>query len=196
MEEKMYFPKTGISIGLLQGLSVSVYRGAAYDDFGVTHFTAYNVAKPSNLENNQKPDLDTGAGGYLGGIGGSIDTKASTFKEAFEKWGFSVGAGGGVVLGAGYTATNENSIDGINAEIGFGGFGASVGMNGGGNTNYLQSISVSYNEAKSIGVWNGATKQWSVEDIKPIYDKKGKISGFSGTVFSSNVGLSGTYENT
>ncbi len=189
----MYFAKSTVGVGMGVGFSISLYRGTAYDNYGVTHFTLANIAHPENLDDNYKPALVMGAGGYMGGVGGSYDWKAETFKEAIEKWGFSMG-GGGLVTGAvGFTSTSEDSADGINAEIGFLGGGLKVGANGGGNLHYVESISVSYGQAKMIG---GGS--WFVENKKPIYDKNGKITGYSGTVFKhfSIFGLFSSTENT
>lgn len=191
----MYYAKSTAGVGSGVGVSISLYRGTAYDNYGITHFTFSSFGLPSDIENNTEPPIVLGAGGYLGGVGGSIDWKAKSYRVAIEKWGFSISGGSVVIVGMGYTAKSEDSIDGINAELGFGGFGLSVSGTGGGEINFKESISVSYGESMLIGNRFGSSRQWFVADEKPILDNNGNIIGYSGSVFSHIFGLSHTFKN-
>jgi len=181
---KMYFSKTTVGAGYVAGISISAYRGTAYDDYGVTHFSAWQLATPNDLDNTRTPNLILGAGGYLGGVGIQIDKEEKSFRKAFEKWTLNVTGGALVMGGLNFSAKDENSMDGFGAEIGFGGFGLKGGLGSGGDTHYNEAISVSHSEAKKIG----SLSRWFVYNKEPIRDKKtGDITGYSGDVFTKNI---------
>ena len=186
-EVKIYYAKTNAGAGFIAGVNASAYRGTAYDNYGVTHFSAYNIAVPNNLDNTRTPNLMIGAGGYLGGVGFQIDWTEKSFRNAFEKWNLSVSVGVGRKTGVVGTinmgATNENSADSFGIDVGFGGFGSKGSFGSGGDTHYNESISVSHGEAKVIGSYS----RWHVDNKEAIYDKNGNITGYSGVVFSKNI---------
>ena len=179
----LYYAKTTIGAGSFVGTRFAAYRGRANDNFGVTHFT-FTVNATYNTKDMERyrPAITFGAGGYLGGIGILTNERADSFNEAAEEWGFSIGGGAIVTFSLGLTGDNNKSVEGWTAEIGFCGVGLSVGGEGGGNVNYVESISVSYEQANKIG----NNKLWSVEFQEAIYNERREIIGYSGSIHKRN----------
>ena len=81
----------------------------------------------------------------------------------------------GYHVGAGVIAYGEDSFDGISIQGGLG-RGFELGFSSGGNTNVVSSISVSYEEANTLGV-----SIWSVDNQELCVNDKGQAY-FSGKV--------------
>ena len=121
--------------------------------------------------------------GVIIGAGGSFDVvasydwKAEYFIQSVSKTNISISGGPGYNVGAGVIASGEDSFDGISIQGGWGG-GIELGFSSGGNTNVISSISVSYEEANTLGVsiWSVDNQELRVNDKGQAYFS-GKVNG-------------------
>ena len=165
-EVKVFMAKASGCCGIGVGISGSIFRGTAHDDFGVTHFsgTSYMVG--------------TIDGGIFGvdinvGLQFAYDSYYSSFYDYSDN-SFAANApiqihgnyGGGI----GYLAHSEDKLDGIVIDAGIGrGLSLSFGND---NTNFHEAISVSYNEANIINGDSFLSTTWHVNNVKLNYSEE------------------------
>lgn len=157
---KVFMAKASVSCGIGIGASGAIFRGAAYDDFGVTHFSGMSYM------------IASGNGGIWGcdvnvGVQFAYDTHYSSFYN-YSNNSFTASApinihdcvGGS----AGYTAHSEDKLDGIVTGLGIGeGMSVSFGSE---NVQLHESISVSFSEADVINGDSHFGTTWHVSDVK------------------------------
>jgi hypothetical protein len=173
-----------VGAGLGYGVYAVQQTGKAYDDYGTTHFqmtgTAYVVNQ--NLEDgSSNPNYVLGADAGLS-VGVTQDWSSNSFVESVGKsnqiGGPSVTVKGSLGVGI---AGNENS------------FSLSIGPQAGITLNTMgmkidESVSLSGAETSKVNnMTDVVNESWSVGGITVVKDKSGSITGYSGSVYTTNT---------
>ena len=172
---KFIMVKASANLGVAVGVNGSLFRGAAHDDYGVTHFSgrSYMVGDCTN------------SGVYGVDVSSGIEVGYNNYYKSFydyinKSFGLNMPLeiyeliGGGI----GYSAHSEDNIDGITLGMGIG-EGISINF-GSDNTIMQEAISVSYNEAEQInsdsflGTVFGSTT-WHVDNIVLDYTENNEV---------------------
>ncbi len=159
----VFMAKASASCGMGIGASGSLFRGAAHDDFVVTHFSGVCYMIASECRGIWGCDINVG-------VQFAYDMCYSSIYDYFNNSFTTIAPiqihgnyGGGV----GYSAHAEDKLDGVVLSVGIGeGLTYSFGSE---NINFQESISLSYNEANLINEDSPVGKIWHVKNIKLDY---------------------------
>ncbi|MDL2313247.1 RHS repeat-associated core domain-containing protein [Bacteroidales bacterium OttesenSCG-928-B11] len=168
-----YFTRANIGIGLHNiAVGRSIRGGITADKHGMTHFSAYSTTKNNNAQTNPA-SIIVGGGGVS--LGTERNFKYDSFVESLQSNSVSINVSAKGLVG-GSVGIGEDSFSvgvGLGFELGF-------SME---PLKLIESISLSKNEAESIGTFN----IWTVENISNVkYDENGEPY-FEGSVASRNI---------